>query len=120
MDKRLGYVCTVFLLALTLAGTAWAVESVQKQDQGGSSKTRMENSSAMTSASHSWRMGGVVSAVDPQNHTISIHQETVHHDWVRQWKVNKKAAGELSNIKEGDLVNVWGKGKTVTEIGKVS
>ncbi len=117
MDKRLGFICMVFLLAFTLAGTAWAMESGQKEDQAGSS---MDNSAAMTSASHSWRMGGVVSAVDPQNHTISIHQETVHHDWVRQWKVNEKAAGELSNIKEGDLVNVWGKGKTVTEIGKVS
>ncbi len=80
----------------------------------------MQNSSKMSAESHGWRMGGVVSAVDPQNHTISIHQETVHHDWVRQWKVDERAAKQLSNIKQGDLVNVWGKGKVVTDLNKVS
>ncbi len=104
MNKKLGYVCMAFLLTLSLAGTAWA----------------MENSSGMSASSHNWRMGGVVSGIDVQHHTISIHQESVHHNWVKHWKLTEDAARELSNIHPGDVVNVWGTGKNVTEIKKVS
>jgi hypothetical protein len=103
MNKKLGYVCLVFLLALSLAGTGWAMEK-----------------SGMSGSSHTWRMGGVVSGIDAQNHSISIHQESVHHNWVKEWRLSEDAARELSNIQPGDVVNVWGKGKTVMEIEKVS
>ncbi len=104
MNSKLGYACMVFVLAVSLAGTVWAAE----------------NSSGMAASSHTWRMGGIVSGIDDQNHTISIHQESVHHNWVKQWKLSDGAARELSNVQPGDAVNVWGTGKTVTEIDKVS
>ncbi len=125
--NKMGYVCMVFVLALALAGSAWAMENTSREGQAAadnssmnSSSDTMKASSEMSSESHSWRAGGIVSAVDPQNHTISIHQETVHHDRTMHWKVDEKATKELSNIKPGDLVNVWGNGKVVTEVHKVS
>ncbi len=120
MKTMLGYVCMLFILCLVLAGPVGAMENAQKGELAGLNDPGLKNSSEMSAGPHSWRMGGIVSAVDPQNHTISIHQETVHHDWVRQWKVDEKVAKELSNIKSGDLVNVWGKGKVVTDMKKVS
>jgi Cu/Ag efflux protein CusF len=65
------------------------------------------------------RMGGRVTAVDPKADALSIHQETVHHDRVMKLKVSEKAAKELSNLKPGDLVNVWVTGKTVRALKKV-
>ena len=65
------------------------------------------------------RMGGLVTAVDPKADTLSIHQETLHHDRVMELKVSKKEAKELSNLKPGDLVNVWVNGKTVTALNRV-
>ncbi len=103
MNQKLGYACLVIVLAVSLTGTVWA----------------MENSSGMSASSQTWRIGGIVSGIDVQNHTISIHQESVHHDWVKDWKLSAGAARELSNVQPGDAVNVWGKGKTVTEVEKV-
>ena len=120
MKNKLGNVCMLFILGLSLAGSAWAMENAQKGGPVGLNNTGLKNSSEMSAEFHDWRMGGIVSAVDPQNRTIAIHQETVHHDWVRQWKVDEKVAKELFNIKPGDLVNVWGKGKVVTDMKKVS
>ena len=65
------------------------------------------------------RMGGLVTAVDAKADTLSIHQETVHHDRMMKLKVSEKAGKELSNLKPGDLVNVWVSGKTATALNKV-
>jgi Cu/Ag efflux protein CusF len=65
------------------------------------------------------RMGGLVTEVDLQNDTLSLHQETIHHDRVMKLKVSEKAAKELSDLKPGDLVNVWVTGRTVTALNRV-
>jgi Cu/Ag efflux protein CusF len=65
-------------------------------------------------------MGGMITAVDPQAKTISIHQETIYHDRVLKLEVSQKVDKELSGIKTGDLVNVWVKGKVVTALNKVA
>ncbi len=67
-----------------------------------------------------WRMGGSVTALNPKADTISIHQETVNHDRMMKLKVNDKVAGELKDLKPGDLVNVWINDNVVTRLNKVS
>lgn len=67
-----------------------------------------------------WRLGGEVKAVDLRTKTLSIHQETVHHDRVVKMKVNEKVGKELESIKPGDLVNIWVNGGRITELHKVS
>jgi len=67
-----------------------------------------------------WRMGGEVTAVDLRTKTLSIHQETVHHDRVMKMKVDEKGYMQLKSIQPGDLVNVWVSGRKITGLQKVS
>jgi len=137
MMKRLFILWMVPILALSLTGLAWAQEKAKNEDPAGVSKPAIQKSAEIAkpgepqvqekaegqhvSAEPSIRrMGGLVTAVDAQARTISIHQETVHHDWVMQLRVNGKVAKELSNIKTGDVVNIWVNGRVVTAVNKVS
>jgi hypothetical protein len=65
-------------------------------------------------------MGGEVTAVDLRTKTLSIHQETVHHDRVMKMKVDEKGYMQLKSIQPGDLVNVWVSGRKITGLQKVS
>jgi hypothetical protein len=64
-------------------------------------------------------MGGMVTAVDPKDKTLSIHQETVYHDRALKLEVSGKVVKELENLKPGDLVNVWVNGGVITALNKV-
>ena len=127
MTNKLFVLWMITVLSLSLTGLAWSQEKAKTEEPAGLSKLSVEKSAeeanseaqAVSPAASIRRMGGVVTAVDPQAHTISIHQETVHHDWVMQLKVNGDVAKELSNIKRGDLVNIWVNGKFVTALNKV-
>jgi hypothetical protein len=68
---------------------------------------------------HIWRMGGMVTAVDPKDKTLSVHQETVYHDRALKLVASGKVAKELENLKRGDLVNVWVNGRVITALNKV-
>ena len=137
MMKKLFILWMVPILALSLTGLAWAQEKARNEEPSGLRKPAMEKSAEIAKPGETKtqekaegqhvstepsirRMGGVVTAVDPQSRTISIHQETVHHDWVMQFRVNGEVAKELSNIKPGDVVNIWVNGKVVTAVNKVS
>jgi hypothetical protein len=98
------------ILALSLAGLTLAQEEVKKE----------KAQEQVSPKPHIWRMGGLVATVDPQAKTLSVHQETVHHDGVVNLRVSKKVAKELSNIKAGDLVNVWVNGEVITALNKVT
>jgi hypothetical protein len=125
-------------LALSQAGWTLAQEKAQKGEPGGISKPATEKSTEGAKSEEAkgkgraeqvkqasakgdiWRMGGLVTAVEPQAKTISVRQETVHHDRVMKLKVDEKVSKKLSNLKPGDLVNVWVNGKAVTALNKVS
>ena len=125
-------------LALSQAGWTLAQEKAKKEESAGISKPATEKSTEAAKSGEAkgkargeqgklasakpdiWRMGGLVTAVDPQAKTISIGQETVHHDRVMKLKVDEKVSKELSNLKPGDLVNVWVNGKVVMALNKVS
>jgi hypothetical protein len=83
-------------------------------------KTKGEQNKEVFLKPEVWRLGGEVKAVDLRTKTLSIHQETVHHDRVVKLKVNEKVGKELESIKPGDLVNIWVNGGRITELHKVS
>ena len=132
MMKKLFILWMVPILALSLMGLAWAQEKAKSEEPSGLSTPAVEKSTEVANPGKTMaqekageqhvsiqRMGGLVTAVDPRSHTISIHQETVNHDWVMQFRVNGEAARELPSIKPGDLVNIWTNGKVVTAVNKV-
>ena len=100
--KRFLATAVAFLLVFTLAGMGWAEEK------------------ASSPSPSSWRAGGLVTAVDSGAASLSVHQETVRHDRVLTFKVSPEAAKQLSDIKVGDLVNIWFTNNTVTELDKIT
>jgi hypothetical protein len=126
--KKLFIVSMVLIFGLSVSGLALAQEKAKKEEPTEVSKPTAVTSGAGVKAEEAhvsakpyiWRMGGLVTAVDSQAKTLSLHQETVDHDWVMKLKVNEKVAKELLNIKPGDLVNVWVNGKVITALNKVA
>jgi hypothetical protein len=134
MKKRF-MVGIALILALSLAGLTLAQGEVKKEELAGVSKPATGKSTEAVKPAQAQgkekaqkhtaakpdirRMGGLVTTVDPQAKTLSIHQETVHHDWVVNLRVSEKVAKELPNIKAGDLVNVWVNGEAITAFNKV-
>ena len=121
----------VVLLAVSLSGLSFAQEKAKEEQPAAVSNPAGEKSTEMakpegkmeekqaSAQSEIVRMGGLVTEVDLQSDTLSLHQATVHHDRVMKLKVSDKVAKELSNLKPGDLVNVWVTGKTVSTLNKV-
>ena len=136
--KKLFKIGIVLILALLSAGFVMAQEKARKEGPAGVSKSVSEKSVEMANTEKAkgkveadekkqgstnpniWRMGGLITAVSPQTKTISIHQETVHHDRVMKLKVSEKLAKELLNLKTGDIVNVWVIGTVITDLNKVT
>ena len=135
--KKLFIIWIAFIFAFSVAGLTLAQEKAKKEGPVGGSQlatgqsvaaVKSEESPAKEKAAgkehasanpHIWRMGGLVTAVDPQGRIISIHQESVHHDWVLKLKLDEKEVKELSGLKPGDLVNVWVNGKVIRALNKV-
>jgi hypothetical protein len=124
MMKKLFIVLMAPVLALSLSGLVWAQEKAPKEEPAGLSKPAIEKSAEIaklvSAKPHIWRMGGLVVALDLKSDIISIHQETVHHNRVMKLRVDEKVVKELSNIKPGDLVDVWVSGRVVRAMTKVS
>ena len=66
-----------------------------------------------------FRAGGLVSAVDARGRKITIDQNKVKRGEKLVLTVSKQAARDLKHIKVGNVVNVWVKGRTVTDLKKV-
>jgi hypothetical protein len=66
-----------------------------------------------------WRAGGVVNAFDPKAKTLVVHQTTLHHDRVLKLKVGEEALKGISELKPGDLVNIWITDQVITSLNKV-
>jgi len=126
--KKLFIVWMALIFGLSVAGLALAQEKAKKDEPTEVSKPAPVKTTEAVKAEkehvsakpHIRRMGGLVAAVDAQAKTLSLHQETVDHDWVMKLRVSEKVAKELSNIKPGDLVNVWFNGKVITALNKVA
>ena len=121
----------VALLAVSLPALSFSQEKAKQEQPTAISNPAGEKSAEMAKAEGKMeekqasaqpeivRMGGLVTEVDPQRDTLSVHQETIHHDRVMKLKVSEEVAKELLNLKPGDLVNVWVTGRTVTALDKV-
>jgi len=111
--KKLFIVWVVFIFALSMAGSTLAQEKAKQEQPAAVSSPTGEKSAEMekpegkmeqkhvSAQPEIQRMGGMVTAVDPKADSLSIHQETVHHDRVMQLKVSGKVAKELSHLKPG-------------------
>src|SRR5512139_1321660 len=109
----------VVLLAVSLSAMSFAQEKATQEEPAVVSNPAGEKSAEIakpegkmeskkaSSQPEIARMGGLVTEVDLERGTLSLHQETIHHDRVMKLNVTEKAAKELSNLKPGDLVNVW-------------
>jgi len=129
---------TAVLFALAMANSAPAQEKGKKEEavvapQPSGEKSLVAPKSGETNEQakgnqknemlarpYTWRMGGEVKAVNLQTKTISIHQETVRHDRVVTLRIDEKMMKEISDLKSGDLVNVWVRGGKVTKLTEVS
>ncbi len=90
--KKLYIVWIAFIFALSMAGSTLAQEKTKKGEQGEISKPAIEKSKEaakpeetqekgkekreISAKPNIWRMGGVVTVVDPKTKTLSVHQET--------------------------------------------
>jgi hypothetical protein len=136
--EKLFIVGMALILAFSLAGLTLGQEKTKKEEQKEVGKPAVEKLAVETKApeakekekaevkkeitqkSSVWRAGGMVTAVDPKGKTLSIHQETVHHNRTLKLEVSAKVANELANLKPGDFIDVWITGRTVTALNKVS
>ncbi len=129
--KNLLSIGIAILLAISLTGLTFAQEKAKQEQPAAVSNPAGEKTTEaakpegkleekqVTAQPEIVRMGGLVTAVDPKADTLTIHQETVHHDRVMDLRVSAKAAKDLSDLKPGDLVNVWVIGKKVTTLNRV-
>jgi hypothetical protein len=134
--KKFFIIWITLILALSLTGLTLAREKVKKEEPAAVSRPTSDNPTAAVESEKAqgkeiaektdrvstiqiWRMGGMVTAVDPKNKTLSVHQETVYHDRALKLEVSGKVVKELENLKPGELVNVWVHGRVITALNKV-
>ena len=129
--RNLFSVGIVALLAVSLPALGFAQEKAKQKQPTAISNPAGEKSAEMAKSEGKMRekqasaqpeivrMGGLVTEVNPQRGTLSVHQETIHHNRVMNLKVSEKVAKELSNLKPGDVVNLWVTGRTVTALNKI-
>jgi Cu/Ag efflux protein CusF len=67
-----------------------------------------------------YRVGGVITNISAAGKQITIKQQQVKRERVVTLMISGKTAKDLSNLKVGDSVNVWVKGKRITALQKVS
>jgi hypothetical protein len=136
--KKLFIVWIVFIFGLSLAGLTLAQEKAKTEEGAGVTQSAAPKSTEAVKPGQAqvkekaaenkevpvkpqtWRIGGLVTAVDPQGKTVTVHQETVFHDRVLKLKVNGNMAKELMHLKPGDLVNVWVNGRVITILNRVA
>jgi len=133
--KRVIVVGIAIFFVVSLLSLTWAQEKV-KPEQGnqpaveksspgskagvGEGKGKTAGEKSATIKPEVRRAGGVVKEIDLKGRILTIHQETVKHDWFIKLKVSEGAAKELGNLKPGDLVNIWIEGQTITAINAVN
>ncbi len=117
--KKMISVFMIVFFALSLSGSAFARGKERKEETSARKSAPERRVQGEQANFELARMGGVVTAVDPNAGTISVHQETVHHNRVMVFRVSEKAAKDLQDIKPGDLVNIWVNHGVITEMNEV-
>ncbi len=135
--KKLFTIFLGFMFAASLFGPAMAQEKAKKEEPAPVVKPAAERPGETAKAKEpqektkeaeakmaapkpmTWRAGGVVNAFDPKTKTLSVHQVTLHHDRVLKLKLGEKAMKGISDLKPGDLVNIWITGRMITSLNKV-
>ena len=135
--KKLFAILSGFIFAATIVGTGMAQEKAKKEETAPAVKSAAEKPPETAKAKEpqekakggekkmaapqpvTWRAGGVVKAFDSKSKILFVHQVTLHHDRVMKLKVGKKAMKGISELKPGDLVNIWITDGTITASNKV-
>jgi Cu/Ag efflux protein CusF len=133
--KKVIIVGIAVVFVLSLFSLTWAQEKVKSEQQSqpavekpspankpevSGEKAKTEKTKAASIEPQVRRAGGVVKEVDLKRQILTVHQETVKHDWYIKLKVSEGAAKELANLKPGDLVNIWIKGQMITDISRLN
>ena len=66
-----------------------------------------------------YRMGGIITDIDPTTGKISILQRKISRDNAVTLNLGKEGNDKVSAFRIGDAVNVWVKGKTITKIERI-
>ena len=135
--KKVFTILPGFIFAASLFGPAMAQEKNKKEDPAPAVKPVAEKPAEAAKAKEppekakeaekkmaspkpmTWRAGGVVNAFDPKAKTLAVHQVTLHHDRVLELQVGEKAMKGITELKPGDLVNIWITGQSITSLNKV-
>jgi len=135
--KKLFTILLACIFAASLVGTGMAQEKAKKEEPTPAVKPAAEKPAEAVKAKEPqekakaeeqkmaapkpmiWRAGGVVNAFDPKTKTLAVHQVNLHHDRVLKLKVGEKAMKGISELKPGDLVNIWITDRMVTALDKV-
>jgi len=67
-----------------------------------------------------YRVGGVITNINAASKQITIKQHQVKRERVVTLMLSEKTAKSIPDLKVGDSVNVWVKGKRITALQKVS
>ena len=135
--KKLFTILLACIFAASLVGTGMAQEKAKKEEPAPAIKPAAEKPAEAAKTTEPqekakaeekkmtapkpifWRAGGVVNAFDPKTKTLAVHQVNLHHDRVLKLKVGEKAMKGISELKPGDLVNIWITDRMVTALDKV-
>jgi Cu/Ag efflux protein CusF len=136
--KKLFTILLGFIFAASLIGPAMAQEKVKKEEPAPALKPAPEKPAEAAKAKEPqekaketakkmaapkpmiWRAGGVVNSFDPKTRTLAVRQVNLHHDRVLKLKVEEKAMKGISELKPGDLVNIWITDQMITALNKIS
>ncbi len=66
-----------------------------------------------------YRMGGIITAIDPSAKKITLHQSQVKRERTVTLNLGKETLEKSPGMEVGDAVNAWVTGKTVTRLEKV-
>lgn len=111
------------VLVLSMPGMTIAQEKGKPEQSAEASQAPKPKSSISPkgpSESEEYRMGGVITAIDAASKSITIEQRQVKRERSVRLSMGNTAAKLLPDLKVGDSVNIWARGKRVTTLQKVS
>ena len=83
------------------------------------SDTKQSSPPSVPADTEEYRMGGIITNIDPAAGRISILQRKISRDIAVTLNYGEGENDKISAFRIGDAVNVWVKGKTVTKIDKI-
>ena len=121
------------LLLFVLSSTGWALAQEKAKEEKPAEAAKAGEAAKPAEAAKpeavkkeppsppmQYRMGGVITAIDPSAKKITLHQSQVKMERTVTLFLGKEALEKLPGLEVGDAVNVWMTGKTVTRLEKVA